>query len=95
MSGFKRSSVKPQPKFHVRKDDTVEVISGSHRGSKGRVLQILTKRNRVVIEGVGLFKKHVRPSQTNPKGGVEEREGSIHISNVRKVEGAKAAKAAK
>jgi large subunit ribosomal protein L24 len=94
MSGFKKSNIKPQSKFHVRKDDTVEVISGSHSGSKGRILQILTKRNRVVIEGVGLFKKHVRPSQTSPKGGIEEREGSIHISNVRKVE-TKAAKGGK
>ena len=54
-------------KFHVKKDDEVEVISGSHRGKKGRILQILTGKSRVIVEGVALIKKASRPTQTNPE----------------------------
>lgn len=74
-----------QKKFHVKRNDEVQVISGSQRGQKGKVLQILTKKNRVIVEGVNMIKKAVRPTQTNPKGGFEEREGSIHISNIKLV----------
>ena len=70
-------------KFHVRKGDEVEVITGSHRGRKGKILEIKTEAHRVLIEGVNMVKRHVRPTQDNPKGGVIEREGGIHISNVR------------
>jgi large subunit ribosomal protein L24 len=69
--------------FHVRKGDEVEVITGSNRGRKGKILEIRTEAARVLIEGVNLIKRHVRPTQDNPKGGVLEREGTIHISNVR------------
>lgn len=72
----------PQTRFHVKKNDEVIVISGSHRGSRGKVLQILTAKNRVLIEGVNLIKKATRKSQQNPQGGLVEREGGIHISNV-------------
>lgn len=72
-------------KFHVKKNDEVEVLSGAHRGKKGKVLQILTKKNRLIIEGVNLIKKAVRATQANPRGGLEEREGSIHVSNVRRI----------
>jgi len=82
-------------KFHVKKDDEVEVISGSHRGQKGRILQILAAKNRVIVEGVALIKKTTRPTQTNPKGGIEEKEGSIHISNVRLAKPAASKKASK
>ena len=82
-------------KFHVKKDDEVEVISGSHRGKKGRILQILTGKNRVIIEGVALMKKASRPTQSNPKGGIEEKEGTIHISNVRATKPAASKKASK
>jgi large subunit ribosomal protein L24 len=73
-------------KHHVKKGDHVEVISGNFRGSTGKILQVLPKRNRVLIEGVRLIKKHLRKSQDNPSGSIAEREGPIHISNVKLVE---------
>ncbi len=72
--------------FHVRKGDKVEVITGNHRGSAGKILQVLPKKQQVLIEGVRLIKKHVRKSQDKPEGGIIEREGPIHISNVKLVE---------
>ncbi len=80
-------------KHHVKKGDNVEVISGNFRGSRGKILQVLPKKNRVLIEGVRLIKKHLRKSQDNPSGSIAEREGPIHISNVRVIErGEKGAK---
>ena len=72
-----------RPRFHVKKGDNVEVVSGNFRGSSGKVMQVLAKKQRVVIEGVRLIKKHLRKSQDNPQGKIAEREGPIHISNVR------------
>lgn len=80
-----------KPKFHVKKGDQVEVISGDHKGSVGKVLQIVTKKSQVIIEGVRLIKKHTRRSQDNPQGAIVEREGPIHVSNVKVVEKAKKA----
>ena len=77
-----------QAKFHVKKGDTVQVITGNHKGATGRILQILPKKQQVLIEGVRLVKKHVRKSQDYPQGAVIEREGPIHISNVKLVEAA-------
>jgi large subunit ribosomal protein L24 len=73
-------------KHHVKKGDNVEVISGNFRGSTGKILQVLPKKNRVLIEGVRLIKKHLRKSQDNPSGSIAEREGPIHISNVKVVD---------
>jgi large subunit ribosomal protein L24 len=73
-------------KHHVKKGDQVEVIAGNYRGSTGKILQVLPKKNRVLIEGVRLIKKHLRKSQDNPSGKIAEREGPIHISNVKVVE---------
>ena len=73
-------------KHHVKKGDHVEVISGNFRGSSGKILQVLPKKNRVLIEGVRLIKRHLRKSQENPSGSIAEREGPIHISNVKLVE---------
>jgi large subunit ribosomal protein L24 len=73
-------------KFHVKKGDNVEVISGNFRGSSGKILQVLPKKERVLIEGVRIIKKHLRKSQDNPSGKIAEREGPIHISNVRLIE---------
>ena len=85
-----------RPNFHVKKGDQVQVITGNHSGSVGKILQVLPKKQRVLIEGVRLIKKHVRKSQDNPQGAIVEREGPIHISNVKLVEQpAKTAKAAK
>lgn len=76
--------------FHVKKDDVVKVISGAHKGSEGKILQVLRGDNRVIIEGVRMIKKATRPTQDNPKGGFTEKEGSIHISNVKLVAAAEA-----
>lgn len=67
----------------VRKNDNVIVVTGKDRGKRGRVLKVLPARNRLVIEGVNFIKRHTRPNpQRNIKGGVVEREGSVHASNV-------------
>ena len=80
--------------FHVHKGDEVLVISGSQRGRKGKVLEIITNSSRALIEGVNMIKKHVRPTQDNPKGGVMEREGTVHISNLKLISRPKGEKAA-
>jgi large subunit ribosomal protein L24 len=67
---------------HVRQGDVVVVIAGKEKGKTGKVLRILTKKDRVVVEGLMKVKRHTKPSQKNPQGGIIEREGSIHISNV-------------
>ena len=72
--------------FHVRKGDTVTVITGNHKGASGKVLAVLPKKQQVLVEGVRIIKKHVRKSQDNPNGAIIEREGPIHVSNVRLVE---------
>ena len=73
-------------KFHVKRGDTVQVISGNHRGSSGRILKVLPEKAQVIIEGVRLIKKHQRKTQDNPNGAIIQREGPIHISNVKIVE---------
>jgi large subunit ribosomal protein L24 len=79
-------------KFHVKRGDTVQVISGNHRGSSGRILQVLPEKAQVIIEGVRIIKKHQRKTQDNPNGAIVEREGPIHISNVKIVERANSEK---
>jgi large subunit ribosomal protein L24 len=71
---------------HVKKGDQVEVISGNFRGSSGRILAVLPRKQRVLVEGVRIIKKHLRKSQDNPSGKIAEREGPIHISNVKLIE---------
>jgi len=67
---------------HVKKNDTVEVIAGVHKGATGRVLRVVPEKNQVLIQGLNLAKKHVRPSRKNPQGGRINVEQPIHISNV-------------
>jgi len=67
---------------HVRKGDLVVVIAGKDKGKRGKVLRILKKTGRVVIERVMMVKRHTKPSQKNPQGGIVEKEGSVHLSNV-------------
>jgi len=66
----------------VRKGDTVVVVAGKERGKRGRVLRVLPEKGRVVVERVNLIKKHQRPTQKLRQGGIIEREGAIHLSNV-------------
>jgi len=65
---------------HVRKGDLVVVISGANKGKKGKVLRV--DGDRVIVEKVAMIKRHTRPSQKNPQGGIVDKEGTIHISNV-------------
>ena len=65
---------------HVRKGDTVVVIAGAHKGKRGKVLRVVG--DRLVVEKVAMIKRHTKPSQKNPQGGIVDREGTIHISNV-------------
>jgi large subunit ribosomal protein L24 len=73
-------------KTHVHAGDVVKVISGNHRGSEGKILQVIRAKNQVLIEGVRMIKKHVKRSQEQPNGAIIEREGPIHISNVKLLE---------
>lgn len=73
-------------KLHVHKGDQVEVISGNFKGSSGKVLAVMARKERVLIEGVRMIKKHLRKSQDRPQGSIAEREGPIHISNVKVLE---------
>jgi large subunit ribosomal protein L24 len=82
-----------KPRFHVRRGDSVEVISGNHSGSSGKILEVIPAKSQVIIEGVRMIKKHQRKSQDHPNGAIIEREGPIHISNVRLVERATKPKA--
>jgi large subunit ribosomal protein L24 len=71
-----------QPKLHVRSGDTVIVIAGNSKGHKGVIKQVLVDKHRVIVEGANMITKHVKPTATSPQGGIEKREGTIHISNV-------------
>ena len=73
-------------KFHVKKGDQVTVIAGKEKGKSGKIIAVLTDKSRVVVEGLQMIKKHTKKSQQNPNGAIVEREGSIHISNVKKAE---------
>ena len=68
---------------HIRKGDEVVVVAGKDAGKRGKVLLVDPAKQRVKVEKVNLIKKHVRPSQKHPQGGIIEKEGTIHISNVR------------
>lgn len=69
----------------IKKGDIVKVISGTYSGKEGRVLKVLNARNRLIVEGINMLKKHMRPNQENQQGAIIEKEGSIHISNVKLV----------
>ena len=71
--------------FHVKNGDEVVVIAGAEKGKRGRLISVNGKKQRVLVEGVRMTKKHMRKSQQNPQGAIVEREGTIHISNVMKV----------
>jgi large subunit ribosomal protein L24 len=71
---------------HIKKNDQVIVIAGADKGQTGRVLRVLTGRDRVVVEGINRVWKHVRPSQRNPQGGRIQKDAPIHISNVMPVD---------
>ncbi|MBB78962.1 MAG: 50S ribosomal protein L24 [Crocinitomicaceae bacterium] len=71
-----------QQKLHIKVGDTVKIISGESNGQEGKILTIDRKKNRAIVEGVNIIKKHEKPSAANPEGGIVEKESSIHISNI-------------
>jgi large subunit ribosomal protein L24 len=75
-------------KSHVNKGDIVRVISGNHRGAEGKVMQVLRGKDQVLVEGVRMIKRHTRKSQQHPNGAIVEKEGPIHLSNVKLLEAA-------
>jgi large subunit ribosomal protein L24 len=78
-----QNAPRPRVTVKIKKDDTVKVIAGKDKGKTGRVLEVDRENGRVLVEGVGMIKRHTRPNpQQQIKGGIAERESSIHISNV-------------
>ena len=69
-------------KCHIKKGDQVVVISGTERGKRGRVLEVQIKKQRAVVEGVKLIKRHTKKNQQHPNGAIVEREGTVHVSNL-------------
>jgi len=72
--------------FHVKSGDIVEVITGNHKGAKGKVIRLLPMKQQVLIEGVRMIKRHTKRSQDHPQGAIVEREGPLHVSNVKLLE---------
>lgn len=66
----------------IKKNDTVKVIAGNHKGKEGRVLTVSPKINKCIVEGINIIKRHTKPTQDNPKGGIIEKEAQINMSNV-------------
>jgi len=69
-------------KLHIKKGDTVSVISGESKGQKGKVLEIFAEKQRAIVEGVNMVSKHTKPNSENPQGGILKQEAPIHISNL-------------
>ncbi len=73
-------------KTHVKKGDTVEVITGKSKGKRGVILSLNAKKGTVIVEGAKIAKKATKPSESDPEGGIKEKDAPIHISNVKKVD---------
>lgn len=71
-----------QTKLHIKKGDTVIVITGESKGQRGRVLEVLRDKKRAIVEGVNMVSKHTKPNANNPQGGIIKKEASIHVSNL-------------
>lgn len=69
-------------KYHIKVGDNVKVLSGEERGNTGKIVEILKKKNRAIVEGLNMVKVHKKPSAQNPQGSIEEKEAGIHISNL-------------
>ena len=69
-------------KIKIKTGDNVKVITGNNKGSEGKVLKIVSDKNRLLVEGVNMVKKHMKPNAQNPQGGIVEKEAFIHVSNV-------------
>ena len=80
-------------KCHVKKGDEVVVLAGKEKGKRGKIIAVLPKKSRAIVEGLHMIKKHTRKSQQHPNGAIVEREGTIHISNLKRAEAQAAAEA--
>lgn len=69
-------------KFKIKTGDTVKILAGDHKGSEGKVLKVLKDKNKAIVEGVNIIKKHTKPSAQSPQGGIVEKEAPIHVSNL-------------
>ena len=69
-------------KLKIKTGDTVRVVAGDHKGSEGKVLTVLIEKNKAIVEGVNMIKKHMKPNAQSPQGGIVEKEAAIHISNL-------------
>ena len=69
-------------KFHVKKGDEVVVIAGTEKGKRGKIIEVLRAKERAIVEGVKMIKRHTRKNQQNPQGAIIEREGTVHVSNL-------------
>lgn len=69
--------------MRIKKNDTVIVVAGDDKGKIGKVLKLFPAKNRAIVEGVGFIKRHTRPTRTNPKGGILEKEGPVNLSNLK------------
>lgn len=79
-------------KLKIKKNDTVRVITGEDKGKEGKVIEVIAKDARVIVEGVNIISKHVKPNAKNPQGGIVKKEAPIHISNVMFLDGGKTTK---
>ncbi|TFH39554.1 MAG: 50S ribosomal protein L24 [Bacteroidia bacterium] len=75
-----------QKKLHIKKGDNVIVLSGTSKGQKGRVLEVIRDKERAIVEGVNMVSKHTKPNAQNPQGGIVKKEASVHISNLNLVD---------
>ena len=73
-----------QTSFHVKKGDEVVVIAGSQKGKRGKIIEVVRGKQRAIVEGIAIIKRHTRKSQQHPQGAIVEREGTVHISNLMK-----------
>ncbi|WP_431137012.1 50S ribosomal protein L24 [Psychroserpens mesophilus] len=69
-------------KLKIKSGDTVQVIAGDHKGTEGKVLKVFKDKNKAIVEGVNMVKKHTKPSAQNPQGGIVEKEAPMHLSNL-------------
>lgn len=68
--------------MHIKKNDVVKVVAGNNKGKQGKVLKVYVDKSMIIVEGINLRKKHIKPNQKNPQGGIQEKEAPIHVSNV-------------
>ena len=73
-------------KLHIKKGDMVYVNAGNDKGKTGKVLEVITKKNRAIVEGVNMVSKHTKPNSKHPQGGIIKREAGVHISNLQVVD---------